>query len=313
MHKVSFDIKHLTVEQLILFQHLYKERSVSRIAGTMNTTQSTVSRKLATLRELTGDQLFVPQKEGMSPTLYAKRIHPSVSDALEILESTFGSAGKSSNPRDYEYNIGIVDTAIHLCVSKLINHCSAEGTNLSLTFDPIDEDNDPFELKSVINKLKTGELDYSLHTNDALYGDRSIEGVEVFSSAYVLISKKPRRASAVFPERIGLDDFLELSFADTDPIPIRRFLERKGKTRNIRALSPNHSSTVSIIKDSNLFGLIPEVLTKALLNRGDNIRITPLDFNPPELRVSLFWLKKNRLVSYNRWMRLLIQHQCESI
>jgi len=313
MQDISFDIKLLDVEHLVLFHLLFKEKNVTRVGEIMNLNQPTVSRKLASLRKITKNDLFVPRQHGMQPTLYATRIAPSISDAIENLELAFGRTDDGAIPRDHQFNIGIVDTAIHLCVSKLINHCSAEGANLSLTFDPIDEDDDANVLKSVISKLKTGQLDYAIHTDDAMYSEISVEGVEVFTSPYVLISRKPRRASRAFPKKIGLEDFLALSFADIDPIPIQRFLFRKGKTRNIRALSPNHSSTVSIINESNLFGIIPEVLVPALIKDDSNMRVTPLDFNPPEMRVSLFWLKKNRAVSYNRWMRSLIQHQCKPI
>jgi len=310
---MSIDIKRLDLEHLYLFQLLYQERNVSRIAEIMDSPQPTVSRKLGSLRKITGDQLFVPTNQGMEPTLYSIRIAPMVSDVLTGIESAFGDTHTEAIPRDHQFNIGMVDTAVHICASKLTNHCEAEGANLSLNFDPIGESNDPSELKRVVSKLKTGQLDYVVHTDEAMYEDRSIEGVELFSSRYVMISKTPRRADNNFPEQIGLQEFLELPFADVNPIPIQRFLERKKKHRNIRTISPNHDATASIILASRLFGLVPEVLLPKFGKQSSGLRVTRLDFDPPQMRVSMFWLKKNRTVSHNCWMRELIQHQCESI
>ena len=63
------DLRNIDLNLLLLFSHIYRERSISRAAIKLNLSQSAVSNSLAKLRERLQDPLFTRTSRGMTPTL----------------------------------------------------------------------------------------------------------------------------------------------------------------------------------------------------------------------------------------------------
>lgn len=78
--------------QLVRALHtLISERSVSRAALRLQTTQPALSAKLRRLRQLTGDPLLVRSGGGMVPTALALELLPAAAEVMQGLQRLFGS------------------------------------------------------------------------------------------------------------------------------------------------------------------------------------------------------------------------------
>jgi DNA-binding transcriptional LysR family regulator len=75
---------------------LITERSVSRAALKLRTTQPAVSAQLKRLRELTGDALLVRAGNGMTPTATAMALAAPAANLLHEAERLFSARGRSS-------------------------------------------------------------------------------------------------------------------------------------------------------------------------------------------------------------------------
>lgn len=303
-------IKYLDMEQLYLFRIIYKEKSVTKAAQILDIPQPTISRKLKTLRDLTNDQLFVKSNNRMEPTLYAIRLAPIIQSLIEHIEIAFKGDHDEFIPRDHEFSICLTETADHLCSAEIVNHCEAEGTNLRIIFSGCSENSSEDESRLKSSQLKSGSLDFVLLNESELYTDKSIEGVELFSSPFVVISRVHQRSrSPTDIETIDLEPFLELPFVDTDPLVVRNYLSRKSISRQLKSRTFSHRSTANIISRSRFYGLVPEVLLPKLSSEFGGFRVMRPAFDLPPMRVSLFWLRKSNGLHHNRWLKHLITHQ----
>ena len=70
------------------FHLIFKHRSISKAASELGVSQPTVSKTLNKLRHLFNDPLFVYTSNEMQPTDFSNNIFSSVSDDIDLLEST---------------------------------------------------------------------------------------------------------------------------------------------------------------------------------------------------------------------------------
>src|SRR5581483_1284309 len=75
---------HLGLEQLLVFDALLRDRSVSVVARRLGLPQPTVSRWLAELRRFFHDPLFVRTRRGMEPTPVALGVAEAVHGIVEL-------------------------------------------------------------------------------------------------------------------------------------------------------------------------------------------------------------------------------------
>jgi DNA-binding transcriptional LysR family regulator len=83
-----------------VFHTVITERSVSRAALRLDSTQPAVSAQLKRLRELVGDPLLVRSGSGMAPTDVALQLLEPAAEVLRHAESMFGSRAASARAFD---------------------------------------------------------------------------------------------------------------------------------------------------------------------------------------------------------------------
>src|SRR5258706_10050123 len=87
MHPATLDLNLLRV-----FDVLLEERSVTRAGARLGLTQAAVSHALSRLRYALGDELFVRDSQGMTPTPRAVEIGPGLHAALTQVQAAITPA-----------------------------------------------------------------------------------------------------------------------------------------------------------------------------------------------------------------------------
>lgn len=106
------DAADFNLNLLKTFLSLYRERNMTRAARELGLAVSTVSEHLKLLREAYGDPLFLPSDKGLSPSVLAEELFPTVSDALGACARALpgvmqrGSAVVISMSDDFEIVLG---------------------------------------------------------------------------------------------------------------------------------------------------------------------------------------------------------------
>jgi DNA-binding transcriptional LysR family regulator len=94
------DLRRSDLNLLVVFDVLLELRSATRAAERLHTTQPSISRSLARLREILGDPLLVNVKGRLEPTPRALSLRPALRDALATLDAILdpGAAGRADEP-----------------------------------------------------------------------------------------------------------------------------------------------------------------------------------------------------------------------
>ena len=144
--------------QLVRALHtLITERSVSRAALRLQTTQPALSAKLRRLRQLTGDPLLVRSGAGMVPTAAALALMPAATEVLQGLHRLFGSPtpARRFNPSTANLRLRLAasDFMDPLFLPELLARVRREAPGLELEVAPLSAELD------YRRALAHGELD----------------------------------------------------------------------------------------------------------------------------------------------------------
>ena len=148
----SFDKIELSLVRL--FHTVITERSISRAALRLQTTQPAVSAKLKRLRELTGDPLLVRAGHGMVPTPAALALMEPAAELLRSAQLMFGSRthGLDFDPASstLHFRVAASDWLDPMVLPELVGRIKTRAPGVTLEILPL-----------------TGEYDYRLHLSRA--------------------------------------------------------------------------------------------------------------------------------------------------
>ncbi len=82
---MHLDLKRLDLNLLLVFEAVYRLRSVTRAAAELALSASALSHALIRLRKALADELFYRVGNDMHPTVYADSLAPAVSESLALL------------------------------------------------------------------------------------------------------------------------------------------------------------------------------------------------------------------------------------
>lgn len=85
-------LNRVDLNLFIVFEAIYREKSISKVALLLNLTQPAVSNALSRLRKTFNDPLFVRSPQGMLPTSTANNIIGDVRKALDLLRESVGTS-----------------------------------------------------------------------------------------------------------------------------------------------------------------------------------------------------------------------------
>ena len=150
------NLHQLDLNLLLLFDALYRYRSVSKAAEEICLSQSAFSHGLARLRQRLADELFVRVNNVMEPTLLADELALNISPALEqIYNGLNNNLEFDPTTSELELSFAATDYTQFSLLPKLIGHVSKVAPNIRLTTYPS-------EHKMPTAKLISGELDFVL-------------------------------------------------------------------------------------------------------------------------------------------------------
>ncbi len=155
MHPAGFDKIEL---RLIRVLHtLITERSVSKAALSLNSTQPAVSAQLRRLRELTGDPLLVRAGTGMAPTARALQLAGPAAELLQQAERLFSprarTAGFEPQAAELTLRIAASDYLDPLFLPTLVTRLKQQAPRVRVELIPLSGE---FDYR---RSLATGEVD----------------------------------------------------------------------------------------------------------------------------------------------------------
>ncbi len=127
-------LSEIDMNLLVVFDLLYQEQNTQRVARRLGITQPAISHALKRLRTVFGDELFERTSRGLMPTPLASDLHPSIAEALALLQETL------NRPDDFApqssrrtFTIAMTDIGEIIFLPRLLERLSREAPGVALS------------------------------------------------------------------------------------------------------------------------------------------------------------------------------------
>lgn len=267
---------------LVVLQALLEERSATKAAARLHTTQSTVSNALARLRLLLGDPLMVRSGRGLSPTPAALAIQPRLDEALSLLDGIVHDLDDfelASTTR--EWVIAFAELYGPLLLPGLHHRLQRDAPRSSLRVMALDR-------IAVTDALASGELDLYLGIPTATSPAWRSEAVFSDDIVGIVAGDHPAAKATMTLER-----FVDLPHAHVRVTPGRGrevddVLARLGVDRHIQLTVPYYSALMAVVENGQCVATVPRRLAQYHARRSA-LHIFELPFALPEYEIRLHW------------------------
>ena len=283
---------------------LLSEGSVARAAKRLALSPSAMSRALARLRLVTGDQLLVRAGRGLVPTPRAiemkQKVHDLVEDALILLRPAdrleLATLVRSFTLRTSD---GIAETF----GAKLIERVQQEAPRIQLRFvRKIDKNSDG---------LRDGTIDLETGVVAGTSGPE-VRAQALFVDHYVGVVRGDHPLAS---DDVSLSDYAAGNHVvawreGLDLLGVDEMLKGLGLSRNIMATVDGFSAALALARGSDLIATVPALHTGGLRGGMFTFRI-PLPV--PEFTISLLWHPRLDGDAAHRWLRKCVHEACHVI
>jgi len=305
------DLHAVDLNLLVVFQHLYNARRVSRVAEALGVTQPAVSNSLARLRKLFNDELFIRTSRGMLPTPMATELAEPVAAALDALHGVFNrqlAFDPATSQRAFQ--IAMTDIGEVHFLPKLMHALGERAPGITVSTVR----NTAVNLRE---EMAAGQVDLAVgHLPDlsAEFFQRRLfrqKYVCMFRPGHpldrVTTSARSKKASTA---RMTREDFerseqVMVVAAGTGHGQVDEFMARAHVQRNIRLRVPHFVALADILHATDLIATVTEKFAqRSAQHFGLRYVDHPLDI--PDVQINLFWHARYHREPASQWMRTLL-------
>lgn len=294
------ELKDIDLNQLVLFQQLMVEGSVSKVADHLGLTQPAVSNTLAKLRRQFGDDLFVRTPKGMMPTPFAEQLAAPIAQALGMIHSGLNQLSHfDAASVKRAVTIGMTDIGEIIFLPALIESLRREAPGVLLSTVRTTATN-------LREDMEAGKVDLAIGPLPQLKA--GFFQRRLFKQRYVCLFRKGHPLShRPDRKRLSLADFkaaehLVIVSAGTGHGKVDELIRRAGIERTVRLTIPHYVSVGHLLRQSDMVATVTERLAQSLAEPFDlTFRPHPMDL--PEIAINVFWHAKVHRSPAHQWLR----------
>lgn len=285
-------LEKIDLNLFIVFETLYRERSVTRTANVLHLTQPAVSNALNRLRKLFDDQLFVRSPEGMLPSPVADNMIGDVRKALVLFErSIIGNTQFEAHKSEKTFRLGMNDLAESLILPQLQALIAQEAPKVKLQSYYIDR-------QTATEELKTGSLDLLVDSPEV--NAKDLKHHPLARLNYVVAIRPDHPLSQ---GDLALDDYLN---AEHLHVSSRRrgrgqmdiALNNLGQRRNISLRTQSYLVASQITAQTDLLWTAPSAIVDPT-----RLNVKQAPFAIDDLMWNLYWHRSANDDPASQWMR----------
>jgi len=293
------ELTDIDLNQLVVFQQLIVERSVSKVAANLELTQPAVSNTLAKLRRTFGDDLFVRTPAGMMPTPFAEQLAEPIGYALGMIHSGLNQHSRFEPARaKRSVTIAMTDIGEIVFLPALVERLRSEAPGVSLNTVRT-------SITTLRDDMEAGKVDLAIGPLPQLKA--GFFQRRLFRQRYVCLFRK---GHALDRKRLTVADWqaaehLVIVSAGTGHGKVDELLRRTQAARTTRLTIPHFVSVGHILQRTNMLATVTERLAESLVEPFDlTFRPHPIDL--PEATINVFWHAKVHRSPAHQWLRGLI-------
>ena len=288
---------------LAVLDALLQEGSVTGAARRLHLTPPAVSRSLAKLRSITGDELLVRAGRHLVLTPVAEglreRTHDAIAAAHEVLApSPTLTDGELEHSLSRVFTIRTGPDNANGFGSALVATVRRRAPNVRLRFVP--------DLDGAVEALRDGQIDLVLGSPIAAKTETVHRETLLTDTAVVVARRDGAFARDVGERTPTFADLANHGHVNREPVSgwheaLDRALLADGLERTVVATAPGFAATFGIVDDADLVCLAPARLTASML--GAHLRSWPSPLPLPHLIIEQSWHHRSHTDPEHRWLR----------
>jgi DNA-binding transcriptional LysR family regulator len=285
-------IDQINLNQLRVFESVYRTKSMTRAAKELHLTQSGVSQHIKALEEVLELKLFDRIKQKLVATPAARELYQHTSKSFEYIETTLNRLKNTDKDVAGLVSIGVpIEFGNNVIIPMLAEF---QKKNQKVRFKI--RQGFAFEMNHL---LMSGELDFAFVDSFSL--DKGIKTEPVYDEVLELcISKK-----AQLPQKPHADYafFQKLSYVDyqEDQSVLSLWMKHHFAVRNpeldVRVYITDAQAVSKLILNQVGAGILPGHLAQKLLNRGEELLILKGGSSPLLNTISIAHLEDKTLTT----------------
>lgn len=299
------NFRTLDLNLLRVFDTVMVERNVTRAAAQLAMSQPAVSNALRRLREVVGEDLFVPGRNGVTPTPHAGSLWPAVRDALARLRDVFEPQDFDPRQDEHLFTLLMTDATAAVVVPLLLAALQRQQSRVELRVEPLTSRDPRQPLERGSADIAVGffpDVERQLAASGAL-GDFAHDVLH--ECEYVCIMRRGHPLAA--SPQLTLDDYCaaahaRVNFAGRPNGFVDESLSRLGRTRRVVLTVNQFATAAAAVSQSNLLSVVPRSFV-AVSGVADQvvIRTPPIDL--PRIEVGMLWHRRRERDIAHRWLR----------
>lgn len=288
----------IDIRLLMVFDAIYKTRSVTAAAEALDLAQPAVSVALAKLRNHFGNPLFVRTSNGMEPTPFSEGLVQPVREALDAVEKVLGHRGEF-DPASAErsFRISMADISQLVLLPRLWEALRETAPGIRIEIVPMSSD--------TARLLESGEADLAVGFVPQLEAGFHQQTLFMQNFVCMLARDHPRIGDSLDLAGFEAEDHAVISSSGAAPGILEREIARQGITRRVVLKIPSFLGAAFVIEHTDLLLTVPRRLGDVLQGRGA-FRFLPVPFPLPEYEVKQHWHERYHHDEGNRWLRRLV-------
>jgi DNA-binding transcriptional LysR family regulator len=292
------ELRELDLNLLLVFNQLLLDRSVSKAADKLGSTQPAVSNALKRLRTAFNDELFLRTSLGMEPTPYALHLAEPVVYALNALQTAFttrDSFDPLTSTRNFQ--LAMTDIGEMYFMPNLMVALSKVAPQVRVSTVRPNAGNLKADMESGTVDLALGLLP---NLTTGFFQRR------LFRHKYVCVFRKghPVARSPMTLRQFSALEHVGVIAANTGHSEVDGLLERAGIHRKMKLVVPHFIAVGHILQSTDLISNLPERFAQRC-EAPFGLLTSPHPARLPDIAINLFWHAKFNRDPANMWMRQL--------
>ncbi|MFL1467512.1 LysR family transcriptional regulator [Marinobacter sp. DUT-3] len=295
------DIRDMDIKSLMVFDAIYKTKNLSAAADQLDTSQPSISRCLARMRDSLNDPLFTRHRNRMLPTPKAMLMASYVEQALDSLHAGIDCFREfQPNRSDVNFRLGVNDLVLSLHANPLIQAVMRESAGVSLSFLSANY----LDALSLLEKSAIDVAIVSHFSSSSLYCYEPL-----FQDDYVTVAREHHPLVGGGP--LTLDAFSRLehilvTYEDARSGWIDDELAKLSMHRRIRLRLPFFTNALQLVADSDLICTLPRQFARYYARRYPLV-LHELPLKSHVHTFFLIWLRRLDRDPAQRWIREIVQ------
>ena len=300
-------LKQLDLNLLRLFIYIFELKNLTRTAEALHLSQSAISHALGRLRQALGDELFYREKGELHPTLYAKRLYPTVKQSFENLEQIFQTnhllsedkLGELAQQSFATLTIAMHDEIELIVFNKLVSQIHQVLPNCQITSSRLNR-------SALAHELKVGQLDFAIDV--ARVVDSEIVHQPLLRDEFVLVLYAPNFAAELANE----STITQAQYFASQHITVssRRLglsiedslLSKAGWQRQSKIRCQHYATAFQLLKQDKLLLTLPRQLATTFLPPAQGWQILDLPIALTHIELHGYWHQQQVDPLYG-WLR----------